>query len=183
MIPTRILNGREALTAAAKQKRRERRYSDVPYEWLYPPPESDRVHVKGSIALPAASTETLVISYQVPANRRFYLSHLVQLYLGGSSTTPGDGLLAWNLSVNIPVGVTTSLQGYYVNGFSEALSAGNGDFPLGNFQSGINSPYQLVKPEELGPEDTLRLTVNVNSVSTPTGGRIIGLFEGWLVEL
>jgi len=173
-----------AVPLELEEKRRQllKRKALYPYAWTVPPPDADRVHQRGSIAVPAASTVTLILSYQVPANRFFWLTGLIQLYLGGTSsvTVPGDGNIAWDLDVNIPVGVT-SLQGYQVQGFSETLAAGNGDFPYGNFSSGLNSPYPLAKPELLGPEDTLRSKASVTSTVNSNGGRLVTVFDGWLV--
>lgn len=181
MMPSRVLTAGEQRAAADKRRALYRRKDLYPYSWTVPPPEAERVHAKGSIALPSQNTATEVLKYQVPANRFFWFTAVIQLYNGGNATSlvVGDGSIAWDLSVNIPAGVTNSLQGYQINGFSEALSAGLGNFPYGNFQGGLNSPYPLVKPELLGPQDTLRSVVTVGA--TPSGGRIIAVFDGWLI--
>lgn len=181
-LPRRVLNGPDLIRAESKVRELLKRKEAYPYAWQVPPPDADRVHAKGSIAVPAAATVTQILAYTVPANRWFWLTGLIQLYLGGASTvtTPGDGQIAWDLDVEIPVGVV-NVNGYQVQGFSEQLSAGNGDFPYGNFQSGLNSPYMLSKPELIGPEKTLRSKVTVNSTVNGNGGRFVSIFEGWLI--
>lgn len=183
MIATRVLTGNEQRIAADLRRRAFNRKDLFPYTWTTPPPEAERIHEKGGIAIPAANTVTQILSYQVPANRWFWLTGLVQLYLGGnqgSAVLPGDGNVAWDLDVDIPVGIT-SLQGYQVHGFSETLTSGGGNFPYGNFQVGLNSPYQLPKPEGIGPEKTLRSKVQVSA--TASGGRFVSIFDGWLIPL
>ena len=183
MTPSRVLTAVEQNRAAEKRRAIYRRKDLYPYSWSVPPPEAERVHERGSIATPSANTVTQILSFQVPCNRFFWFTHILQLYLGGTSTvtTAGDGQIAWDLDVNIPVGVTNSLQGYQLRGFSETLVAGNGDFPYGNFQSGLNSPWQLVKPELIGPENTLRSKVSVNTTVAGNGGRFVTIFDGWLI--
>lgn len=179
----RIYTGPDATEEFDRLKKKERRASEYPYEWISPPPESIRVHQKASIAPPAATTETLVLSYEVQGNYKFYLTGLFQQLIGGTANVPGDGQIAWNWTINTTVGAITATQGYYLQGFTETLSAGSGNFPLGNFQGGFNSPYVLAKPEELGPHDILRNTVIVNSTVSAGGGRFVSLIDGWLVKL
>lgn len=184
MMPQRVFTSTEQIRAANRLREIQKRKESYPYAWAVPPPDADRVHAKGSIGVPAASTVTQVLAYTVPANRWFWLTSIIQLYLGGTSTvtTPGDGQIAWDLDVNIPVGIT-SPQGYQVQGFSEILTAGLGDFPYGNFQQGLNTPYQLSKPELIDPEYTLRSKVTVNSTVNANGGRFVSIFQGWLVPV
>jgi len=180
-LPVPVLSGRASIDAQQRRKVLFNRKDLYPYSWLQPPPEAERVHVPGSIALPAANTQTLVVSYQVPGNRYFWLVALIQMYVGGnqgSAVLPGDGNIAWSLDVNFAVGVTTP-PGYTLQGFGETLSAGKGNFPYGNFQVGLNSPYQLQKPELLEPNDILYSKVTVSA--TPSGGRLVTILDGWLV--
>jgi hypothetical protein len=179
----RVLNGPEAARVEDRKRELLKRKDLHPYTWLNPPPESIRVHAKGAIAIPAANTPTQVLSFQVPNNMFFWFTHVLQLYIGGNQGTgvlPGDGTIAWDWDVNLEVGGTNP-SAYQIQGFSEILgTVGKGNFPLGNFQVGLNSPYPLVKPELLGPEDILRNKVTVNA--TPAGGFFVAMADGWLVK-
>lgn len=181
--PTRVLSGPDLIRAETRVRELMKRRELSPYPWQVPPPDADRVHAKGGIGVPAANTVTQILAYTVPANRWFWLTGLIQLYLGGTSTvtTPGDGQIAWDLDVDIPTGIA-SPQGYQVNGFSEILgTVGLSNFPYGNFQQGLNTPYLLSKPELIGPEKTLRSKVTVNSTVHSNGGNFVTIFDGWLV--
>lgn len=172
----RIVSGVEALQAAELLRQLQDRRNLWPYEWVFPPPDSQRVHQEASIDVQTGLTPGVqgqVLQYQVPNNYSFYLNGLVQLYIGSSAFVPGDGNVVWDLDVNIPL-ATTSPQGYPVQGFS------NSGIPKGAYISGIFAPYPLApKPEKLGPLDTLRSKVTITGQITT--GRIIAIFDGWLL--
>ena len=179
----RVISGVEQAKAADKLRRLADRRAQWPYEWVFPPPDSQRVHQEASLDVATgasggplvAGTQYQVLAYQVQNNYRFMLNGLVQLYIGSNTFVPGDGNVTWNLDVNIPVGIT-SPQGYPVQGFD------NSGIPKGAYFSGIYAPYPLApKPEIIGPSDTLRSKVTVSS--SITTGRIIAIFDGWLLPL
>jgi hypothetical protein len=172
-----MVSGVEAIKAADKLRRQQTNRDLWPYDWVFPPPDSQRVHAEASIAISALTpgTEAQVLSYQVQGNYRFMLNGLVQLYVGQSAFVPGDGNISWALDVNIPVGIT-SPQGYPVQGFTPS------GIPKGAYFSGVYAPYPLApKPEVIGPNDTLRSKVTITAQITT--GRIIAIFDGWLLPL
>lgn len=176
----RVLNGVESIDEAHEIQRRNKRFEQWPYEWKFEPPDSERVHVEGNIDVQTvvAGTQTIVLEYQVQNNYRFWFVALVQIYVGQSGFTPGDGNIVWFLDINTPLvaGATIqSLQGYPVQGFDRS------GLPKGGFATGFFAPWRLRKPEELAPLDTLRSKVTI----TPqiSQGQLISIFEGWLVPV
>lgn len=175
----RVVSGVEAIRAAAKLKMLQLRRDLWPYEWVFPPPDSERVHQEGTLDVTTltAATAAQVLAYRVQNNYRFMLNGLVLLYIGAGVFTPGDGNVVFGLDINVPVGVT-SLQGYPVQGFD------NSGIPKGAYQSGVFAPYPLApKPEVIGPSDTLRAKVTVTNAIIGAGGRVIAIFDGWLLPL
>ena len=176
----RIVSGVEALAALEELERRvQDRRDQWPYPWVFPPPDSERVHQEGTLDVstltPAIAAQ--VLSYEVQGNYRFRLNGLVLLYVGSGVFTPGDGNIVFGLDINVPIGVT-SLQGYPVQGFD------NSGIPKGAYQSGVYAPYPLApKPEVIGPEDTLRAKVTVSAGIQGAGGRVLAIFDGWLEPL
>jgi hypothetical protein len=173
----RMVSGVEETRAAELLLTLQHRRDLWPYDWVFPPPNYKRVHQEASIAVSSLTpgTQAEVLVYTVPNNYRFMLNGLVQLYVGSSAFTPGDGNVKWDLDVNIPAGVT-SPQGYPVQGFS------NSGIPKGAYQSGIFAPYPLAPaPEEINPLDQLRSKVTVTAQITT--GRVIAIFDGWLLPV
>lgn len=177
MSAARMMSGVESIKAAEKLRKLEDHRALWPYDWIFPPPEAQRVHQEAAVPVSTlvAGTQAQILQYQVQGNYRFMLSGLVQLYIGQSAFTPGDGNVVWALDVNIPVGVT-SPQGYPVQGYSPS------GIPKGAYVSGIFAPYPLSpQPEILNPLDTLRSKVTISGQITT--GSIIAIFDGWLLPL
>jgi hypothetical protein len=173
----RLVSGIEALRAADKLRKEQERRDQWPYEWVYPPPGSQRVHQEFTLQVSAITpgTQILIGSYQVQNNYRFMFTGLVQLYVGASAFTPGDGNIIWVLDVNIPIGVT-SIQGYPIQGFSPS------GIPKAGYSSGVFAPYPLApRPEILGPLDTLSSKVTITGQITT--GAFLTIFEGYLLPL
>ena len=173
----RVLKGIDAIREAHEIQRRNLRLEKWPYEWVYPPPDSERVHFEATIDVSTMvpGTQTLIAEYQVQNNYNFQFTGLVQLYLGQNSFVPGDGSIVWFLDVNIPLGVRTP-QGYPVQGYDRS------GIPKGGFVSGVIMPYPLApKPEPLAPLDFLRskatIQPNINQ------GRLVTIFDGWLIPV
>lgn len=175
--PVRLLSGVEAIAAAEELRKLQTRRELWPYEWVFPPPDSQRVHQEASIDIGTLTPGTagLVLAYQVQNNYRFMLNGLVQLYIGQSAFVPGDGSVVFGLDINVPIGITAP-QGYPVQGFD------NSGIPKGAYISGIFAPYPLgPKPEVINASDTLRAKVTItNQITT---GRVIAIFDGWLLPL
>ena len=175
----RMISGTEAVKAADKLRKLQSNRDLWPYEWVYPPPDSERVHAEGTVDVSTltAGVAGLVLSYQVQNNYRFMLNGLVLLYIGSGTFTPGDGNVVFGLDINVPIGVT-SLQGYPVQGFD------NSGIPKGAYQSGVYAPYPLApRPEFIGPSDTVRAKVTVSAGIQGAGGRVLAIFDGWLLPL
>lgn len=171
--PIRIITGAMATKAAKALERIQARRDQWPYPWTFPSPDSTRVHQVGVVAAPAAATQTLVAQYNVPSGYQFCLQYLTALYIG-AGFTPGSGDITWVLDVNTPLGVATT-QGYQVNGFQNSL------IPYGGYQGGLFAPWQLSKPEILGPLDQLRSKITTTVNITPGAPNFfISIFDGLL---
>jgi hypothetical protein len=174
----RIVSGVEAIRATEKLRREQTHRDEWPYEHIYPPPKSKRVHQEFTLQVSAITpgTQILIGSYQVQNNFRMMFTGLVQLYIGSSAFTPGDGSIVWVLDVNNPIGVTGLVQGYPIQGFS------NSGIPKGAYISGVFAPYPLAPmPEILGPLDLLSSKVTITAGITT--GAFLTIFEGYLLEL
>lgn len=175
----RVVSGVEQIRAAAKLAKLQRNRDLWPYEWVFPPADRERVHQEGTadVSTMTAGSANLVLSYQVQNNYRFMLNGVVLLYIGNGVFVPGDGNMVFGLDVNAPIGVT-SLQGYPVQGFD-----GSG-IPKGAYASGVYAPYPLAPcPEIIGPSDTLRAKVTPSAGIVASTGRVIAIFDGWLLPL
>ena len=173
----RVLSGIEAVKVAHEKQRRNLRLEQWPYEWVYPPPDSERVHVEGTldVATMIPGTQAEIVEYTVQNNYKFLFNALVQIYIGQSAFTPGDGNIVWNLDVNIPLGVI-SPQGYPIQGFDQS------GIPKGGFVNGVFAPYQLaLKPEVLAPLDVLRSKATISA--NITIGRLVTIFDGWIIPV
>lgn len=173
----RMVSGVEAIRAADLLRKLQSRRELWPYDWIYPPPDSQRVHQEGSVDVSTLTpgTAAQVLAYQVQNNYKFMLNGLVLLYIGQNTFVPGDGNVVFGLDVNIPIGITAP-QGYPVQGFDQS------GIPKGGYISGIFAPYPLApKPEKINALDTLRAKVTVSG--SITQGRVIAIFDGWLLPL
>ena len=175
----RVVSGVEQIRAAARLAKLQRNRDLWPYEWVFPPPDRERVHQEASsdVSTMTAGSANQVLSYQVQNNYRFMLNGLVLLYIGNGIFTPGDGNIVFGVDVNVPIGVT-SLQGYPVQGFD------NSGIPKGAYASGVYAPYPLAPcPEIIGPSDTLRLKVTPSAGIVASVGRVIAICDGWLLPM
>lgn len=173
----RVLSGIDAIRQAHEKQRRFKRLEEWPYIWVHPPPDSVRVHVEGSIDVQTMvpGNQAEILEYQVQNNYDFFFNELVQLYVGQSNFTPGDGNIVWNLDVNIPLGVVAP-QGYPIQGYD------NSGIPKGGFATGVFAPYRLgPNPEPLGPSDILRSKATISA--NITIGRLVTIFDGWLYPI
>ena len=174
----RVLSGTDAIKEAHEMQRRNLRLEMWPYDWIFPPDDSERVHVEGSVDVSTLiiGTTVEVVEYQVQNNYKFYLNGLVQLYIGPNTFIPGDGQITWFLDVNTPLG-STALQGYPVQGYDRS------GVPKGGFATGVFAPYHLgPRPELLAPLDILRSKVVINTGNINTG-RMLTMFDGWLLPV
>jgi len=165
----RIVTGPEAVKAAASIAATQDRRDEWPYPWCFPAPRASRVFRVNSVLSPNVATETEVLLYRVPQGYRFWLTALVQTYVGAGFTA-GSGDILWTLDKNRPVGVA-ALQGETIQGF------GSLGIPLGS----LYFPWPLEMPELLGPTDELRSKVLTTS-AIPVGGNnyFHSIFCGWL---
>ena len=120
----RIVTGPEAVKAAASIAATQDRRDEWPYPWCFPAPRASRVFRVNSVLSPNVATETEVLLYRVPQGYRFWLTALVQTYVGAGFTA-GAGDILWTLDKNRPVGVA-ALQGETIQGF------GSLGIPLGS---------------------------------------------------
>lgn len=133
-----------------------------------------RVHQEASVAFNAFGnlTQGVVLTYTVPGGMYFEFKWLVQLYVGTSTFTPGDGNITFQWDIDEPLG-STPRQGYPLQGFFAST------FTLGGYNSGIYAPWELEEPELIDNNSVLRAKVSVNTGNI-TGGRIVAIAGGHL---
>ena len=170
----RIVTGPEAVKAVASIAATQDRRDQWPYPWSFPPPNAKRVFRGNSVLSPNPATETEVLLYRVPQGFRFWLTAILQVYVGAGWVS-GSGDIFWTLDKNQPVGVVP-LQGEVIQGF------GNVPVGLGCMIGGcVAYMLSLGVPELLAPTDVLRSKV-ITTVAIPVGGTnyFHSIFEGWL---
>ena len=165
----RVLSGPDSVRAAAEIERANVRKDTWPYDWVYPPRNSQDVRASASIASPLPATQTEVLAYTVPPGFMFYLVALVQIYTG-SGFVPGSGDITWVVDVNRAVG--TSFPGNPVRWF------GSDVVPLGS----LVIPWPLARAEVFYPNDVLRSKVTTTA-AIPDGvpNYFTSMFLGWIV--
>lgn len=149
----------DALRMAVQERR-----DSWPYVHLYPPPDSQDVHVIGTLATQAQGAAAVaVVTYQVNAGKRFYLQAVV---LGSNVTMlPGDAL--FTVDRNSPIGITDSQ-------FMPEHGLLNIGVQLGSTTYGA---WRLHRAREFGPLDTIRIkATNVNLAEGTPNFYVCGLF-------
>jgi len=190
----RIVSGPEAVRAASKLEQDQERRDQWPYEYLFPPPSADLVHAVGTLAAPAAGTQTCILAYTVPDNMVFVFTGLVQVFIG-SGYVPGGKQATWALDVNISVGGTAP-PGYTLQGFGNEQLGGSTGTAIPSANIGITIPYGVyvtpggilpypfAKPYILRPADILRSKVTTTAdISPGQPNNFITVFDGWLLPL
>lgn len=172
MSAARSLLGVEAIQAADKLRKRQKRVSDWPYVHIFPPPDSIPLHQISSAAVPAMAATAVVLSYQVPEGLRAYLIGILGDYSGGTAFTPGD--LLWTVTQNRPTGIA-DVQGAPVQGLISL------PVPLGQWQYGVWWP--LPRAYVFQPETVIRSTVLNVTGNIPAGAPnyLVSGFFGYLV--
>ncbi len=141
----------------ALQERRDQ----WPYVHIFPPPNSQDVIAIGAVATQAqAAAAVAVVTYQVNAGKRFYLTAVllsVQLDIG-ATYVPGFGL--WTVDRNSLVGIADTQ-------FMPEHGLVNIPVPLG---TNTIAPFPLQRAREFGPLDIVRIkATNVGlSAGSPT---------------
>lgn len=148
----------------AVQERRDQ----WPYVHIYPPPNSQDVHVIGTMVTQAQGAAAVaVVTYQVNAGKRFYLQAvLFSAVLDVAATfTPGAAL--FTVDRNSPIGVADSQ-------YMPEHGLVNVPVQLGSASYG---PWRLQRAREFSPSDYVRIkATNVAlSVGAPTW-YVCGLF-------
>jgi hypothetical protein len=129
-----------------------------PYPWSYPPPGSEALSMRGTIALPAQGVQTQVCSFNVPVGKLGYLDSLMLSIVDGNYVE-GLGFATWAVLVNQPAGATFAIgrpaQGY-----------GNITTQFGSIADGpIKLPYGVL----LGSDDTLYIHITIPAAPVSGG--------------
>lgn len=173
--PSRIISGAEAVAALREIETSQRNRDLWPYNWEFPPPDGERVHVEGIIVAPAAGVQSIVASYTVDNGFNFVLTGIIQIFT--QSWDVGSTDITWVLDINQPL--TAVVQGYPVQGFTSSNVPKGG---FGGVGSGVFAPYHLPKPEILSPTDVLRSKVTTSAnIVAGAPNRFISIFLGWKV--
>lgn len=130
-----------------------------------------RVHDEHFLAVPSNNNQALIGAYTVPTGMYFVFKWLVQVYIGSSSWTPGDGNIIWVLDIDIPLTGTQPTQGMKVNGWQSSR------IPYGGYNSGLYAPWELEEPEIIEGNSILRSKVTINSANITTG-QFVTIFGG-----
>lgn len=117
-------------------------------------------------------TQAQVGAFTVPGGMYFEFKWLVQLYVGPSAFTPGDGSVKFAWDIDDPLG-SAPRQGYPLQGFF------NSTLTLGGYNSGIYAPWELEEPEIIEENSILRSKVTVDGTKI-TAGRIVTIAGGHL---
>ena len=163
-----IMTGAQAVSAARAIKAQHDKQSAWPYEWAFPPENSANVFRQGSLLVPVAATQSLVLQYNVPDSLAFVLTR-VCLLVTGVNSLPGD--FTWTLDVNLPLG-SSSAQGTPLQGFGQVQTQ------LGSFERAWD--IESGELDILKPRDQLRAKV-VNNNLGAGNGYFVAMFVGYTI--
>lgn len=166
----RLVSGVSQIRAAEALRQEVEKRNDWPFDWVYPPPNSDRVTAIGNALSPLAGVgnQMSVLSYTVPSGFQFCLAAVVLAYQGGAYSL-GD--MNWTIDKNTPLDVP-ALQSSVVQGFALVNT------PLGSIVP-VYSEFPLIRNELFEPEDVIQAKVWV-SANIAQNGFFTAILKGWI---
>lgn len=134
--------------------------------WREPSANSQYVHRRSSIAVPAPNTtNTAIVNYTCQAGFRSVITHVLLVYIGGSPPTEGDAAeLYYSLRLN---------SGYFVRDFESITTT------LGSL---TNGPYPIPDGIRLTAGNFLEALVTVplgSPIATGAPNRVHAHLLGW----
>ena len=165
-----LFSGPASVTAARELMLAEQARRDAwPYPHVYPPPQSEDVHVISTAAVGTAGTgvPVEVLKYTVQSGRRFFL----RAVLFQCDVTVSIGAALFTLDRNASVGGTSNTQ------YDPEHGLVNIPMVLG---SNMVCPWYLQRPRIFEPLDVVR--VKALNVDLGGGNFVAGIF-GWDVPV
>jgi len=145
-----------------------------PYPWSYPPPGSQALSMRGTIALPAQNTQTQVCSFNVPVGKLGYLDSLM-LTINDGNYIEGMGYAQWAVVVNQPAGQTFAIgrpaQGYGLITTEMPLITGANAASRSGSQWPVKLPFGVL----LESDDTLYIHITIPSAPASGGANPLGI--------
>ena len=148
-----------------------------PFPWSFPPPGSEALWMRGTIALPAFDTQTNVCNFNVPVGKLGYLDSIM-LTIQDANYFDGMGYAIFQILVNQPAGSTFAI-GRPAQGFGQITT----QMPLINTGASPNKgaaaqwPVKLPYGVLLGSDDTIYIHLTIPSA--PAGGGVNPLTPGF----
>jgi hypothetical protein len=166
---SRLVSGPSAIRAAEALRVEVEKRNDWPFDWVYPPPNSDRVTAIGNALSPLAGVgnQISVVSYTVPSGYQMCLAAVVLAYTGGAF---GLADMNWTVDKNTPLGIP-ALQSSIVQGLASV------PIPLGSI-SPMYSEFPLTRNEPFDAEDLIQAKVWVSA--NINGGLFSAILKGWI---
>lgn len=169
--PFRIAGGPQSTKAADKLRQLQVQRDQWPFDWVYPPPVSERRNPGGFIVVPAiGATPVLVFQYKVPSGLQFELQAVMFCAVTTGMVqiaNPGD--LLYTISRNTPVSGIAP-QGFAIADFQDV------PFPFGSPTQG---PVKLARSENFQGTDIVSLYVTNVGAAAGVPNYVAGMFAGW----
>lgn len=138
---------------------------------LSPPKSGIDIYVSGSVAAPAPTVLTLLLSYQVPSGHQFALTGVMWVFDPQGGWVPGSGDIMWTLDVNNPLSPSSlAIAGRYLQGFGSEM------MPIGSY----DKPFWFSLPRIFAPSDLIQLKVLTTIAIAQNSGNFNSRFIGYL---
>src|SRR5271157_1295602 len=168
----RPLHGVQEVSTVASMLPRDMRLADpISGPSLSPSKNAIDIYVSGSLAAPAPTVLTLLLSYQVPSGHQFALTGVMWTFDPIAGFVPGSGDIIWTLDVNNPLTPSAlAIAGRFVQGFGSELS------PIGSYEK----PWWFSRPRIFAPSDLIQLKVLTTVAIAQNSGNFNSRFIGYL---
>ena len=139
---------------------------------LSPSQNAIDIYVSNSLAAPAPTVLTVLLSYQVPSGHQFALTGVMWNFEGPpGGFVPGSGDIIWTLDVNNPLTPSAlAIAGRYIQGFGSELA------PIGSYEK----PWWFSRPRIFAPSDLIQLKVLTTIAINQNSGNFNSRFIGYL---
>jgi len=138
---------------------------------LSPSQNAIDIYVSNSLAAPAPTVLTVLLSYQVPSGHQFALTGVMWNFDRVGGFIPGSGDIIWTLDVNNPLTPSAlAIAGRYVQGFGAELA------PIGSYEI----PWRFSRPRIFAPSDLIQLKVLTTIAIVQNSGNFNSRFIGYL---